>query len=225
MNTLPERQTDTITEVLVEPGQFHLWVTISGTETHRVDLNPLLRTDTHQALNLRRLFTQVRIGYNARHLTWPGGYTLDAFSIYESPDGRLPVRPLVVLPAEQRFRPLFPYLRSQQPPVYLHPEPVQPGVVVQLLQLRPGELESMLQSLPVPTEVLLARVYDLALFLSSHFASEHLYALMRRPWRYAQQECAGQPLLDTMLGCLLHGRPDLIERPCQLIATGATGGE
>ncbi len=61
---------------------------------------------------------------------------------------------------------------------------------------------------------------QLGVFLTSHFAEDHLYALMRRPWRYGEQQCPRQPLLHTMLGCLQNGRPDLIERPCMLIATG-----
>ncbi len=98
--------------------------------------------------------------------------------------------------------------------------PIEREVIEQLLQLRRGESTAILESLPISTEILLNRLYDLAVFLTSHFDQPHIYALMRRPWRFGQQQCPSNPLLHTMLGCLQRGRPDLIERPCMLIATG-----
>ncbi|WP_233218911.1 hypothetical protein [Deinococcus arcticus] len=114
----------------------------------------------------------------------------------------------------------MPYLQFQQPHTYLRPAPIEPMEVQRVLNLRTSELNQILRGSNVPAEPLLNRLYDLGMFLTGHFAPEHLYALMRRPWRYGQQQHPHQPLLHTMLGCLQHGRPDLIERPCLLIATG-----
>ncbi|WP_180969936.1 DUF2442 domain-containing protein [Deinococcus planocerae] len=194
-----------ITEVLVEPGSHQLWVTLGGEQTHRIDLTPLLAVETYRTLRLRTLFARVQVSTNGHHLLWPGGARLDIASSLQA--GPLPVRTLAVVPAQQRYRPL-------------RPLPIEPTVVQRLLQLRPGELDQILQRTPAPAEVLFARLYDLGVFLTGHFAPEHLAALMRQPWRYGEQRCPGEPLLHTMLGWLQWGRPDLIERPCMLIATG-----
>lgn len=210
-----------ISEVLVEPGQYQLWVTFDTLETHRLDLLPLALSDTHKSLILRKLFDQAKIGRDARHVTWPGGACLDARSILNAPYGPLPVGRLAVLPADQRYRPLLPFLRYQQPPSYMRPQPIERVVIERLLNLKPGELATMLQALQVPSEVMLARLYDLAIFLTEYFAPEHLYGLMRRPWHYGQQQCPTQSFLHSMLGCLQHGRPDLVERPCLLLISGS----
>lgn len=212
-----------ITEVLVEPGQHQLWVTFEMRETHRIDLRPLTLDDTHRTLTLGRLFERVKIGRSAQHLSWPGGACLDARSILDAPHGTLPIIRIAVLPSEQRYRPLLPFLLHQQPPSYLRPLPIEPVMVERLFQLKPGELGVMLQSVNAPHEVVLPRLHDLAIFLTEHFAPEHLYGLLHRPWRYGQQQCPNQTFMHTMLGCLLHGRPDLIERPCLLLMSGGAG--
>lgn len=207
-----------ITEVLVEPGSHQLWVTLGGEQTHRIDLTPLLAIEKYRTLRLRTLFARVQVSSDGYRLLWPGGARLDIPSILRA--GPLPVRTLAVVPAQQRYRPLLPYLLHGQPHTYLRPLPIELAVVQRLLQLRPGELDQMLRHTLAPADVLLARLYDLGVFLTGHFAPQHLSALMRQPWRYGEQQCPGEPLLHTMLGCLQWGRPDLIERPCMLIATG-----
>lgn len=209
-----------ITEVLVEPGVHQLWVTLGHEQTHRLDLQPLLDIETHRTLRLTTLFARVQVGPGGQHLIWPGGVQLDLPSLLEKPGAQLPARTLAVVPARHRYRPLLPYLLHQQPATYLRPTPIEPVTVQRLLRLRTSELDQVLRGVPVPAEPLLNRLYDLGVFLTSHFAEDHLYALMRRPWRYGEQQCPRQPLLHTMLGCLQNGRPDLIERPCMLIATG-----
>jgi len=105
----------TITEVLVEPGESQVWVTFDTLETHRLDLLPLIQSDTHESLILQKLFDRVKVGRDARHLVWPGGACLDA------PHGPLPVGRRAILLADQRYRPLLPFLHYQQPPSYLRP--------------------------------------------------------------------------------------------------------
>lgn len=209
-----------MTEVLVEPGSHQLWVTFNDGQTYRLDLQPLLAVDSHKILRLNTLFARAQVSPDGQHVLWPSGALLDLSSILKGGAGRLPVRTIAVVPARHRYRPLLPYLLHQQPPTYLRPTPIEFVTVQRLLRLRTSELNQMLRGVPVPEELLLNRLYDLGVFLTSHFAEEHLYALMRRPWRYGEQQCPRQPLLHTMLGCLQNGRPDLIERPCMLIATG-----
>lgn len=209
-----------ITEVLVEPGRHQLWVTFDHQQTHRVDLTSATRKDTHRTLRLKSVFAGVQITPDGQHLCWPGGAQLDVPSLLQKPAAYLPVETLAIVPARHRFRPLLPYLLHQQPHTYLRPAPIQPLDVQRTLNLRSGELDQILRASTVPSEPLLNRLYDLGVFLTSHFGQEHLYALMRRPWRYGEQRYPGRRLLHTMLGCLQQGRPDLIERPCMLLATG-----
>lgn len=208
-----------ITEVLAEPGRAQVWVTFDGGFTHRLDLRPLLTLESHRSLRLESLFSQVKRSADGQALQWPGGAYLLISDLLDRED-RLP-RTMAIMPAAQRYRPLLPYLVHQLPGMYLRPAPIERLAVERTLQLRRGELTSILSALPVPPEVLLNRLYDLGAFLTGHFDQTHLYALMRRPWRYGQQQYPNQPLLHTMLGCLQRGRPDLIERPCMLISTGA----
>lgn len=209
-----------IVEVLVEPGRHQLWVTFRNERTHRINLEPLLELEAYRTLRLNTLFAQVRVTPDGQHLVWPGGALLGSCSLLEPPTLQFPLRTIGIVPARHRYRPLLPYLLHQQPPTYLRPTPIEFVTVQRLLRLRTSELNQMLRGVPVPAELLLNRLYDLGVFLTSHFAEDHLYALMRRPWRYGEQQCPRQPLLHTMLGCLQNGRPDLIERPCMLIATG-----
>lgn len=209
-----------MTEVLMEPGSHRVWVTYADEQTHHVDLSSLVATETFRALRLPPLFAQVRLSADGRCLIWPGGARLDASSILLSPNGPLPVQLVAVVPAKNRYRPLLPFLQYQQVRSYLHPLPIAPSVVQRLFQLRAGELDQMLDSLAVPADVMINRLYDLATFLTLHFSSEHLSVLMRRPWRYAELAYPSQTFLHSMLGCLRHGRPDLVERPCLLLLTG-----
>ncbi len=155
-----------------------------------------------------------------QHLHWPGGAQVDFASILQAPAGPIPIQPLAVVPADQRFRPLLPYLRQLSPAIYLRPGPIDAAVVLQALGLRTAELTSLLTATSIPEALILNRLYDLATFLEHLFSRTHVHSLVRRDWPYAIRQCPGQPMLHTLLGCLQHGRPDLIERPCMLLATG-----
>ncbi|WP_161884312.1 DUF2442 domain-containing protein [Deinococcus alpinitundrae] len=209
-----------LTEVLVEPGGYQLWASFSNHQTHRVDLRALLDLTPYQSLRLDTLFARVQVSADGSRLIWPGGACIAGPAFLQTGSDRLPIQTLAVVPALHRYRPLLPYLQYQQPHTYLRATPIEPVTVQRLLQLRTGELNQILRSVPVPPEPLLNRLYDLGTFLTGHFAHDHLSTLMRRPWRYAEQQYPHHSFLHTMVGCLQHGRPDLIERPCMLIATG-----
>lgn len=209
-----------LTEVLPEPGSRQLWVTFSDDSSRLVDLTPLLTTPPFQALKLTRLFDRARVDQEGRFILWPGGACLSAACLLQAPDGPLPVTLLARVPAAQRYRPLLPYLQHLDLPVYIRPSPIEATVIERLLHLKPGELGASLSRGAVPEAQMLGRLYDVVLFLGEHFGSDHLTALLRRPWRHSQLHCPGQPHLHTMLGCLLHGRPDLVEQPCRWLAIG-----
>lgn len=208
-----------ITEVLPEPGVPHVWVTFHDAQTHKIDLTPLLSLAPFHVLNLSRVLQRVAVSADHLHLHWPGGTQLDVTSIIKAPAGPVSVRTLAVMPAVQRYRPLLPYL-NHLPAVYLWPTPVEAVTVCQLLGLRNAELTSLLSATTVPAELVLSRLHDLAVFLEHLFSRAHVHSLVRRDWPYAVRQCPGQPMLHSLLGCLQHHRPDLIERPCMLLATG-----
>lgn len=209
-----------ILEVCPEPGQAQLWLTFDDGLTRRVDLSALLTLESHRALRLPAVFSRARLHPDGAMLTWPGGAHLHADMVLHAPNGALPVTTMAVVPAAQRFRPLLPYLNHLQPTLFVREAPIEASVVQRFLQLRPQDLEVALRHSSAPAEQTLNRLYDLALLLSSYFDAQNLPGLLRRPWRYAEQQCPAQSLLHTMLGCLQYGRPDLVERPCLLLATG-----
>lgn len=216
-----------LTEVLPEPGSHQLWVTFSDQQTFLIDLKPLLTLPTFQVLKLSRLFCRARADLTGLNIIWPGGTLISTRDLLLAPgkEGTLPLKVLARVPEEQRYRPLLPYIQHLDLPIYLRPWPIEAGVVERLLQLRTGELKTLLTRSAVPEPQVFARLYDVAVFLSEHFGSATLPTLLRRPWRYSQQLCPGQPLLDTMLGCLLHGRPDLVEQPCRWLSTGGRSSD
>lgn len=211
-----------LTEVLPEPGSHQLWVSFSDHQTLLVDLKPLLTLPPFETLKLAKLFCRARVDTQGLNIVWPGGALLSARDLLlsETGAGALPLALLARVPEEQRYRPLLPYLRHLDLPIYLRPGPIEAGVIEKLLHLRTGELKTSLSRATVPEPQMFARLYDVAVFLGEQFGSDHLQILLRRPWRHSQQLCPGQPLLDTMLGCLLHGRPDLVETPCRWLAIG-----
>jgi len=210
-----------ILEVCPEPGRTQLWLTFDDSLTRRVDLSGLLTLESHRALRLPAVFARASVRQGGTVLTWPGGAQLGADVVLQAPpDGTLPVTILALMPAAQRYRPLLPYLRHLKPALFVREAPIDASVVRNLLQLRGQDLEVALRHSGAPAEQTLNRLYDLALLLSSYFDAQNLPALLRRPWRYAEQQCPEQALLHTMLGCLQYGRPDLVERPCLLLATG-----
>ena len=210
----------TITEVLPEPGSTQLWVSFSDDCTHRIDLELLLRLPEYRALALNRLFGRVTVSADRLALKWPGGAQVAAQAILAAPAGPLPLLTVAVLPATERYRPLLPYLRHLDMPIYLRPDPIDAGTVVKVLGLRPGELEAACSNLRAPEGQVYGRLYDAGIFLQEHFARDHLASLLRHSWRFGLEQSPGQPLLHTMLGCLTYGRPDLVERMCVVLATG-----
>ena len=209
-----------ITEVLAEPGVPHVWVTFTNAQSHRIDLTPLLKLAPFRVLNMPRVLQRVSVAPDRLHIHWPGGARVSVMSILQAPTTAVPVRPVAVVPADQRFRPLLPYLKHQVPALYLRPAPISPLDVCHLLGLRDAELTRLLSATAVPPNLVLNRVHDVAVFLEHIFSRVHVHSLVRRDWPYAIRHCPSEPLLHTLLGCLQHHRPDLIERPCMLLATG-----
>ena len=211
----------TITEVLPEPGSLQLWVTFDDDHTHRLDLEPALRLPEYRALGLKRLFGRVKVTAGGRALEWPGGARLGALAILGASTGVLPLQLVAVIPSAERFRTLLPYLRHLELPIYLRPDPIEASAVIKVLGLKPGELETACGNLRAPGAQVLGRLYDAGIFLQEHFSGEHLTTLLRRPWRFGAEQAPGQPQLHTMLGCLMYGRPDLVERPLITLMTGS----
>ena len=149
----------TITEVLPEPGSTQLWVTFSNDRTHRLDLELLLRLPEYRALSLNRLLGRVQVSEDHLALEWPGGAQVSAQAILASPGGPLPLLPMAVLPSAERYRPLLPYLRHLDLPIYLRPDPIEAHTVVKVLSLKPGELETACRNLRAPEAVVYARLY------------------------------------------------------------------
>ena len=209
-----------ILEVCPEPGRAQLWLTFEDGLTRRVDLSALVVLEHYRALRLPAVFARARLHDAGRQVTWPGGALLTADTVLQAPDGTLPITTVAVVPAVQRYRPLLPYLQHLQPALFVREAPIEATVIQRMLHFRPQDLEVALRHSSAPAEQTINRLYDLALLLSSYFDFQSLPALLRRPWRYAEQQCPAQTLLHTMLGCLQYGRPDLVERPCLLLATG-----
>lgn len=212
----------TITEVLPEPGTTQLWVTFTDDRTHRLDLELLLRLPEYRALGLHRLFGRMKVSEDHLALEWPGGARVGAQAILAAPRGPLPLLTVAVLPAVERYRPLLPYLRHLDLPIYKRPDPIEAGTVVKVLGLKPSELETACQNLRAPDAQVYGRLYDAGIYLQEHFSGDHLSSLLRRTWRFGAEHSPSQPLLHTMLGCLMYGRPDLVERMCMVLATGGT---
>ena len=119
-----------ITEALPEPGIPHVWVTFNDEQSHRIDLTPLFGLLPFHVLNMARVLHRVSVSPDQLHIQWPGGVRIDAVSILQAPAGPVPVRPLAIVPANQRFRPLLPYLRHLLPVIFVRPAPIE-GAVVQ----------------------------------------------------------------------------------------------
>jgi len=209
-----------IVEALSEPGVPQIWVTVDDGLTHHLSLKTLTDLEPFRVLRLRRAFDQINVSGDGQWLEWPGGVRIGVEDILNAPAGHLPLLPIARLPREQRYRPLLPFLKNLDMGIYLRPDPIQHSTVITLLRLKPPELETALKLTRAPTELVLGRLCDLGVFLIEYFCGDELSRLLRRPWRYSAEQCPGQPMLHTMLGCLMYGRPDLIERPCMLLATG-----
>jgi len=211
-----------ITEALPEPGVFQVWVTFDDGMTHLLDLQGIIGLEEYRVLRLRKAFERVTVSRDGQRLEWPGGIGLSADDLLTAPGDRLHLIRIARLPSRQRFRPLLPFLKHLDMGIYLRPDPVQASTVLTLLRMKPTELDTALKQLRAPDELVLGRLCDLGVLLLEYFCGDDLSRLLRRPWRYSTEQCPGRPMLHTMLGCLMYGRPDLIERPCVLLATGMT---
>lgn len=198
-----------ITEVLREPGSHKLWVT-RGAETWLLDLTPLTSTTQGQLLLLPRAWQGVEITSNGYGLAWPG-LTLGWTELSECCVQQMP-------PAE-RYRPLLPYLRSHEPPLWL--PPMSTERLQTLLLLRPNDLDRAVRALGAPAELAYQRLHDIALLLAEYVGHDALLPLLRRPWPVARR--LNRITLVSMQDCLTGGHPHLVERALiSLIFVGAT---
>lgn len=198
-----------ITEVLREPGGHKLWVT-RGAETWLLDLTPLTSTTPGQLLLLPRAWQGVEITSNGYGLAWPG-LTLGWTELSECCVQQ-------ISPAE-RYRPLLPYLRAHEPPLWL--PPMSRERLQTLLLLRPNDLDKAVRSLGAPTELVYQRLHDIALLLAEYVGHDALLPLLRRPWPVARR--LNRMTLLSMQDCLTGGYPHLVERASiSLIFVGVT---
>lgn len=198
-----------ITEVLREPGGHKLWVT-RGAETWLLDLTPLTSTTQGQLLLLPRAWQSTKITSDGYGLAWTGltlGWTeLSECCVHQ-------------MPSPERYRPLLPYLRSHEPPLWL--PPMSRERLQTFLLLRPNDLDKAVRSLGAPTELVYQRLHDIALLLAEYVGHNAMLPLLRRPWPVARR--LDKVTLVSMRDCLTGGHPHLVERALiSLIFVGAT---
>ena len=198
-----------ITEVL--PDVHHrLWVT-SGDRTLHMELNPGAGPEAMLSLTLRGVFARVAITDDGLALRWPGGFTLALFALQSRQEAPW-LTSFSEVPTQDRYRPLLPLLRHGTPGLYLRDQPERHHVM-QAFGLKPGELDRILRAYPVPEDVMLHRLNDIALVLRHHVFQDLPPVLLRRPWPYAEHRHPQELPLHTLQGCLERGRLDLIEDP------------
>lgn len=189
-----------LTEVLLEPGRPQLWVTLEGKTTHLLDLTALLETERGSVLRLPRAWRAVKLTPEKDGLRWPG-LTL--------PRAELVPLTQYVVPVSERYRPLLPHLRCHEPPLYTVP-PADAGRLQALLGLKAQEVHQASRALCVPESLAQQRLYDIGILLRHYTSPNAALEILRRPWPIAVR--LDSPLMSTMQGCLLHGRPDVVER-------------
>lgn len=194
------QHTPTLTEVLIEPGQPQLWVTLGGGCTHLLDLTPLLASPRGETLRLSGNRQAVSLSPDGTGLRWPGltlpWVALEPLSLHQ-------------LPAVERYRPLLPYLRAHEPWLG-STAPLTSARLQQLLSLRPQQLVQAAQSLGVSDVLAQQRLYDIGTLLAEYVGYGAMLNFLRRPWPPARR--LGSPLFHSAQDCLLGGRPDLVER-------------
>lgn len=209
-----------ITEALPE-GDDRVWVSLDDGFTRLIDLTPLMALASHRSLRLRRLIRCPAVSANGQFVYWPGGAHISADAITRAarkPDSPLSV--LSVVPFGRRYRPLSAVLRHAEPNLHGYHDVRPQHHVLPILGLNSGEFDVLARQYhPAPQDLVLARFSDLALFLREWFPDQALPSLLRQPWPYSIRRYPGSRLLDTALGCLKHGRIDLIEGPLLLLAT------
>lgn len=189
----------TLTEVLVEPGAPQIWVS-SGTFTHHIDLTPLLNLKKGMPLRLSRNRKAVSIAPDAESLSWPG-LTLHWSDLQDMRVCQMPV--------QERYRPLLPYMRAHEP--HLAPvAPITPSRLQLLLSLKTHQIEEAARSLNVSPDLANQRLYDIGIVLREYIGHDAMLSLLRRPWPIAAR--LSHPLFHNMQSCLIHGRPDLVEK-------------
>ena len=187
-----------ITEVLREPGGHKLWVT-RGAETWLLDLTAVANTVRGQLLLLPRVRQSVKITSDGHGLAWPG-LTLAWTELSECC--------VCQMPAAERYRPLLPYLRSHEPPLWL--PPMSRERLQTFLLLRPNDLDNAVRALGAPAELAYQRLHDIALLLAEYVGHDALLPLLRRPWPVARR--LNRITLVSMQDCLTGGYPHLVER-------------
>lgn len=209
----------TITEALPE-GDDRIWITLTDDQTRLIGLSPLMAVPANRALRLHRLIRCPNLSQDRRSIVWSGGVYLDIRSIELAPYGPQPLELVALLPSRHRFRPLAPLLQHSEPNIYGYLDVRPAHIVASILCVKPEELTLMVAShQPAASELSVARLSDLALFLSAWFPDSAISALLRRPWPYSIRRYPHSRLLDTAVGCLRHGRIDLVEAPLLLLAT------
>lgn len=198
-----------ITEVLREPGGHKLWVT-RGAETWLLDLTPVANTVRGQLLLLPQAWQGVKITSNGYGLAWPG-LTLGWTELSECC--------VCQMSAAERYRPLLPYLRMHEPPLWR--PPMTSDRLQRLLFLRPNDLDKAVRALGAPTELAYQRLHDIALLLAEYVGHDAMLPLLRRPWPVARR--LDKVTLVSMRDCLTGGHPHLVERALiSLIFVGET---
>jgi hypothetical protein len=124
---------------------------------------------------------------------------------------------LAQVPVQDRYRPLLPLLRFSTPGLYLR-ERVERHHIMQAYTMKPSVLDSSIRAYPVPEELMMHRLNDIALVLRHHLYGELPAALLRRPWAYSEYRHPHEAALHTIQGCLERGRLDLIEDPLWALA-------
>lgn len=189
-----------LTEVLIEPGGYQLWVTVDGETTHLIDLSPLVDTERGKLLRLPRAWRAVGIATDRRELRWPG---------LSLPWRELSPLTVHTVPYAERYRPLLPYLRCHTPPLYTV-APMTPLRLQSLLSLKSHQLPVAATELGAPEHLVQQRLYDVGVLLQHYLSPNPTLELLRRPWPIAHR--LGSPLMSSMQDCLLRGRPDVVER-------------
>ena len=209
-----------ITEALPE-GDDRVWVSLEDGLTRLIDLRPLMTLATHRTLRLRRLTRCPTVSPDGRFICWPGGAHISAAAVKRATSEEASfLKVLAMVPFTRRFRPLSAILRHAEPNLHGYHDVRTLQTILPVLGLKPGEFGSLISTyLPASEDLVLARLSDLSLFLKEWFPDQALPALLRRPWPYAIRKYPGSRLLDSALGCLRHGRIDLVEAPLLLLAT------
>lgn len=207
-----------VLEALGDPPH-DLWITPSEGLCRRLNVRTLSQQERYAALATPHILKGARVTPDQQAVLFPGGLALPAQALTHAPEATPHVDLVALVPAGQRYRPLYAFLYQVSDPPAPYPTHVNHVEVIRrYFSLTNEQVSRLLPSYPAPEEQVLARLADLALFLDTLFGPA--LSLSRAPWWYAEQQYPNRPLLHTIVGCLQRGRPDLIERPCLAVAQG-----